>query len=162
MRLKIIGSLILVALVIGATSLFAARAHRPVSTHTPDAISGEWEVSFFVNGTTTPATFKFKLEGDKVTGTAESAHTGLGTIRDGSWKDNKLSFALDFKSHESIAVTGALKDGKLSGAFTTEGFTSTWEAKRKATTTAKNAHAEGQTAGVFQRLHRRLYSFLHH
>jgi len=96
-----------------------------------DPISGAWDASFFVQGHTSPATFDFKLEGTKVTGTANSDHTGPGTIRDGSWADGKLSFTLDFKKHESIAVKGTLKDGKLVGEFTTEGFTSNWEAVKK-------------------------------
>jgi len=36
-------------------------------------------------------------------------------------KDSKLNFTLDFKSHESIAVSGTLKDGKLSGEFRLKG-----------------------------------------
>ena len=80
---------------------------------------------------TSPAPFKLKLDGDKVTGTAESAHTGPGTIRDGSGIDGKLSFTLDFKTHESIAITGKARDNKLVGEFTTQGFTSSWEATRK-------------------------------
>jgi len=96
-----------------------------------DPISGEWNVSFFVHEQKTPATFTLKLEGSKVSGTAYSDHTGAGTVRDGKWEDGKLSFTLDFKKHESIAITGALKDGKLAGQFTTEGFTEKWEATRK-------------------------------
>jgi hypothetical protein len=96
-----------------------------------DPISGEWNVTFFVRESKTPATFKLKLDGQKVAGTAYSDHTGAGTLRDGSWRDNKLSFTLDFARHESIAVTGALKDGMLSGEFRTEGFVEKWEAKRK-------------------------------
>jgi hypothetical protein len=96
-----------------------------------DPISGAWDASFFVRGNPSPATFDFKLEGTKVTGTANSDHTGPGTIRDGSWTDGKLSFTLDFKKHESITVKGTLKDGKLVGEFTTEGFTSNWEAVKK-------------------------------
>lgn len=96
-----------------------------------DPISGAWDASFFVQGTTAPATFDFKLDGTKVTGTANSDHTGPGTIRDGSWADGKLSFTLDFKKHESIAVKGTLKDGKLVGEFNTEGFTSNWEAVKR-------------------------------
>ena len=96
-----------------------------------DPISGEWNVSFFVHDSPTPATFTFKLEGTKVTGTAYSEHTGAGTIRDGKWVDGKLSFTLDFEKHESIDVTGSLKDGKLSGEFHTEGFTDKWEATKR-------------------------------
>ena len=82
--------------------------------------------------TTTPAAFKFKLEGTKVTGTAYSDHTGEGTIRDGKWLDGKLSFAADFTNHQSIAVQGILKDGKLAGeVHHPEGPTYKWEASRK-------------------------------
>jgi len=85
MRFKIVVSLILLALVVGAASQFAATAHHPVLNERRGSNFRRWEVSFFVQGMApTPATFTFKLEGDKVTGTAESAHTGPGTIRDGS------------------------------------------------------------------------------
>jgi len=97
-----------------------------------DPISGEWNVSFFVPGhETTPASFIFKLDGEKVTGAAYSDHTGAGTIRDGKWADGKLSFVLDFKKHQSIAIKGGLQNGKLAGEFTTEGFTAKWEAVKK-------------------------------
>src|SRR5207302_3561336 len=95
-------------------ALIGEKHSQPTSVTRSDAdqISGEWNVTFYVHDTKTPATFTFKLEGTKVTGTAYSDHTGLGTIRDGKWMDGKLSFTLDFKKHESIAVTGTLKDGK--------------------------------------------------
>jgi hypothetical protein len=96
-----------------------------------DPISGEWNVTFYVHEDKTPATFTFKLDGATLTGSAYSEHTGPGTIRDGKWADGKLSFALDFKKHQSINVTGELKDGKLAGQFTTEGFTDKWEAVKK-------------------------------
>ncbi|HSS19776.1 MAG TPA: hypothetical protein VLL54_06855 [Pyrinomonadaceae bacterium] len=133
--IRILSGLVLLTFVGSACSAIA-RHHGRVSqqqtsqTET-DPISGEWDVSFFVNGSTTPAKFTLKVEGNKVTGTAYSDHTGEGTVRDGSWKDGKLNFTLDFKKHESIAVDGGLKDGKLAGEFHTEGFTSKWEATRK-------------------------------
>lgn len=104
---------------------------QPITNDRSDPISGEWDVSFFVHEKKTPATFKLKLEGTTITGTAHSDHTGEGTVRDGKWVDGKLSFTLDFKKHESIAITGAVKEGKLVGQFTTEGFTEKWEAVRK-------------------------------
>ena len=103
---------------------------RPANDQS-DPISGEWDVSFFVHEKKTPATFTLKLEGTKITGTAFSDHTGAGTVREGKWVDGKLSFTLDFKKHESIAIAGLVKDGKLVGQFTTEGFTEKWEAVRK-------------------------------
>jgi hypothetical protein len=96
-----------------------------------DPISGEWNVTFFVQGHNTPATFNLKLDGNEVTGTANSEHTGPGTVRDGKWEKNKLSFTLDFEKHESISITGTLQDAKLVGEFRTEGFVAKWEATRK-------------------------------
>ena len=105
----------------------------PVSASQPadEQIAGEWNVTFHVHEMKTLATFTFALDGTKLTGTANSDHTGPGTIRDGKYANGKLSFTLDFKKHESIAVTGTLQDGKLTGEFTTEGFTDKWEAVRK-------------------------------
>lgn len=138
MRLKTSLILILLTLTTGVPSgcSAAANLHHEIWRHEvvsqdSDPISGEWDVSFYVHDTTTPATFKLKLDGDKVTGTAESAHTGPGTVSKGSWADNKLSFTLDFKNHESIAITGGLKDGRLTGEFRTEGFVAKWDAKKK-------------------------------
>lgn len=108
-----------------------AKEPAPSTTTESDPISGEWDVSFFVHEKKTPATFTLKLGGTTITGTAYSEHTGAGTVRDGKWADGTLSFTLDFKKHESIAITGALKEGKLVGQFTTEGFTEKWEAVRK-------------------------------
>jgi hypothetical protein len=131
-------SLVLLVIVVGAALSCSAIArhhgdfrHESVSRSAADPITGEWNVSFHVHNTTTPGTFNLKLDGQKVSGTAFSEHTGPGTVRDGSWTNNKLSFTLDFAKHESIAITGGLQDGNLAGEFTTEGFTSTWEAKRK-------------------------------
>jgi hypothetical protein len=137
MRLKMMMSLVLAALLAGvALPCSAAAFHHEVfavesSRQDADPITGEWDVTFRVQDTKTPATFKLKLDGDKVTGTVYSEHTGAGTLRDGSWKDHKLSFTIDFAKHESIAITGTLKDGMLVGEFRTEGFSEKWEAKRK-------------------------------
>ena len=129
MRRRMFFSSILIILAMVGSYGFANTRHRV--TRTPDPISGDWDVTFKVGERTSPATFNLKLDGNKVTGTAESAHTGPGTIREGSWVDGKLSFTLDFKTHESIAITGKAQDGKLLGEFSTEGFTSSWEATRK-------------------------------
>jgi len=106
-------------------------SHFTHADSTNDPISGEWNVSFFVNGHSTPATFVLKLDGDKVSGTANSDHTGQGTVRDGKFEKGKLSFTLDFQKHESIAINGELKGEKLMGEFRTEGFVANWEAIKK-------------------------------
>jgi hypothetical protein len=139
--ISILAVLTLATIFLSACSAIA-RHHNALIGHDPasrstavgdnkDPISGEWNVTFFVHDSKTPATFTLKQEGTAITGTAYSDHTGAGTIRDGKWTDGKLSFTLDFKKHESIAITGTLKEGKLVGQFTTEGFTEKWEAVRK-------------------------------
>ena len=129
MRLKVAMSLVVGMLVVGVFFLTPAMPLR--ETTDADPVSGEWDVSFYVQGSTYPATFKLKLDGNKVSGTAYSDHTGPGTLRDGSWADNKLSFTIDFAKHESIAISGHLEGDKLAGEFTTEGFTAKWDAKKK-------------------------------
>ena len=132
---------VLTATLLSGCSAIAAH-HRELFSNQPtrqtsaaqvaDPITGEWNVTFYVNDSTMPATFKFTLEGTKVTGTAYSDHTGEGTIRDGKWSDGKLSFALDFKKHESLVVQGILKDGRLAGeSHHPGGPTYKWEASRK-------------------------------
>jgi hypothetical protein len=138
MRLQTVLSLVGIALIAGVISLPAAAQNEKMDS---DPISGEWIVSFYVKATTTPAKFTLQLDGAKVTGTAESAHTGPGTVREGSWKENKLSFTLDFAKHESIAINGHLEGDKLVGEFTTEGFTAKWDAKKKSDTKPSAAAA---------------------
>ena len=130
-------SLILSIFLLSACSAIARHHDRLMTNHlsheevADDPISGEWNVSFFVNGHSTPASFVLKLDGDKITGTANSDHTGLGTIRDGKFEKGKLSFTLDFQKHESIAINGEVKGDKLVGEFRTEGFVANWEATKK-------------------------------
>lgn len=125
-------------LVMSVSGCSAVRAHHQAlfghshhAARNQDSISGEWNVTFYVHENKTPASFTFKVDGTTVTGTAYSDHTGPGTIRDGKFADGKLNFTLDFKKHESIVVNGVFKDGKLSGEFSTEGFTDKWEATKK-------------------------------
>jgi hypothetical protein len=113
------------------SSVLATTARHKVVNDKADPISGEWDVMFELQGTRVPGKFKLKLDGNVVTGTAESEHTGPGTLSKGKWADNKLSFTLDFATHESIVVTGGVKDGKLIGEFRTEGMQGTWEAKKR-------------------------------
>ena len=144
MKLKILSAAAgsaLIAILLFACSVIAENRRAAVddqTTHTAsvvadneDPISGEWNVTFFVHKSTTPGTFILKLDGSKVTGTVYSNHTGPGVVRDGKWADGKLSFTLDFKNHESIALTGTLRVDKLVGEFQTEGFTDKWEATKK-------------------------------
>jgi hypothetical protein len=89
-------------------------------------VTGEWSGNFKVMTFTVPVTLNLILEGS-----INSDHTGAGTVSKGSFADNKISFTADFTKHESIALTGTLADGKITGEFTTEGHTGTWEVTRK-------------------------------
>lgn len=138
MRNLSVAVIALLVVSLSACAQIAAQERALVNQHghpeieqNADPITGEWNVTFYVHEMKTPATFTFKLDGAKLTGTAYSEHTGPGTIRDGKWVGGKVSFTLDFAKHESITVTGELKDGGLAGQFTTEGFTDKWEAIRK-------------------------------
>lgn len=114
----------LVAVLIGLPGL-AAQGSK---AHAPDPLPGTWNVTFMVPGyPPTPATFEFKVDGEKVTGTIQSEHTGAGKVTEGLWKDGKLSFTAVFEKHESIALTGSIESGKLGGEFRTEGFVAKWE-----------------------------------
>jgi hypothetical protein len=48
-----------------------------------DPISGKCEVVFELRGTRVPGKFKVKLDGNKITGTAESEHSGGATLSKG-------------------------------------------------------------------------------
>jgi hypothetical protein len=96
----------------------------------PNAIDGRWSVSFTIQGQTVNGDLTFQAEGEKLTGTVDSQHTGHGTLKDGKWANNKLSATCSFEKHESITLAGELKDGKLSGTFHTEGMDGAWEAVR--------------------------------
>lgn len=109
---------------VGATNSPAAQAKE-------DAISGDWNISFQVQGMEVGGTMTLKLEGAAVTGKVETEHTGPGTLRNGSFSDNKLSMRMEFASHEPIEATAVYKDGKLTGEFKTEGNTGTWIGTRK-------------------------------
>ena len=95
-----------------------------------DPLTGEWDAAADAQGTSIPFTLKLKLDGDKVTGTSDSAQ-GSAALTKGVWSGNKLSFSLD-TPNGAIAFTGMMKDGKLAGEFDFAGqMTGKWEAKKK-------------------------------
>ena len=132
MRLRTLISLVAaIVMAVTASSVAAATPLPKAVDDKADPISGEWTVLFEVQGMQVTGKFNLKLDGDKVTGTAETKHTGPGTLSKGTWANPQVNFTLNFAEHESIVVTGKLKDGKLVGEFTTEGMQGTWEATKK-------------------------------
>jgi len=95
-----------------------------------DPISGDWEASADAQGTAIPFTLKLKLEGDKVTGTSDSAQ-GAAPLSKGTYVAGKISFSLE-TPNGAIGMTGTVKDGKIVGDFDFAGqMTGKWEAKKK-------------------------------
>jgi hypothetical protein len=95
-----------------------------------DVVSGDWDASADAQGTAIPFTLKLKLEGDKVTGSSESAQ-GAVPLSKGTYSAGKLSFSLD-TPNGAIGLTGMIKDGKIVGEFDFAGqMTGKWEATKK-------------------------------
>ena len=105
----------------------AAGASSPAAG---DPISGEWDAVADAAGTSFPFTLKLKLDGDKVTGSSDSAQ-GTAPLSKGTFSANKLTFSLD-TPNGAIVMTAMVKDGKLNGDFDFAGqMTGKWEAKKK-------------------------------
>jgi len=95
-----------------------------------DPVSGDWDATADASGTSIPFTLKLKLEGDKVTGTSDSAQ-GSAPLSKGTFSAGKLSFSLE-TPNGAIGMTGTVKDGKIVGDFDFAGqMTGKWEAKKK-------------------------------
>src|SRR5262249_35057481 len=95
-----------------------------------DPISGDWDAVADAAGTQFPFTLKLKLEGDKVTGSSDSAQ-GSAPLSKSTLAANKLSFTL-YTPNGAIAMTAVMKDGKLNGEFDFAGkMTGKWEEKKK-------------------------------
>ncbi|HMG34127.1 MAG TPA: hypothetical protein VKM94_09340 [Blastocatellia bacterium] len=102
----------------------------PAASAAGDPVSGEWDCSADAQGTAIPFTLKLKLEGDKVSGSSESAQGSL-PISKGSYAGGKLSFALE-TPQGAITLTGLIKEGKIAGDFDFAGqMTGKWEGKKK-------------------------------
>ena len=120
-----------VVLALGLT-LAGSVASAQHGTRPSGSIAGEWNITFAVQGQTASGTLNLSVEGDALTGTVETAHTGPGKLRDGRFANKKLSATCVFEHHDSIALTGELQGEKLAGTFHTEGMEGTWEATRTA------------------------------
>lgn len=105
----------------------------PAVPATPDAKfvpNGQWEAVADANGQPFPFMLTLKVEGETVTGNSTS-QLGDAPVKDGSWKDGKLSFVLE-GSNGNISMVATVVDGKLSGEFDYAGqLQGKWVAVRK-------------------------------
>ena len=105
----------------------------PAVPATPDAKfvpNGQWEAVADANGQPFPFLLVLKVEGETVTGNS-SSQLGDAPLKDGSWKDGKLSFVIE-GSNGNISMVATVVDGKLSGEFDYAGqLQGKWVAVRK-------------------------------
>jgi len=118
-------------LILATSMAVAQQGSRPSGS-----IAGEWNITFMVQGQTVPGTLVLAAEGETVTGTVETQHTGPGKLQDGKFAGSKLSATCVFDRHESIELMGELQGEKLVGTFLTEGREGKWEATRAAKASA--------------------------
>ncbi len=118
-------------LILATSMAVAQQGSRPSGS-----IAGEWNITFMVQGQTVPGTLVLSAEGEKLTGTVETQHTGPGKLTDGKFAASKLSATCVFDRHESIELMGELQGEKLVGTFRTEGKDGKWEATRAAKASA--------------------------
>ena len=115
-----------------AAAAIAATATTPATpaAAAPVNLNGDWEAVADANGQPFPFLLTLKIEGEKVTG-GSSSQLGEATIKDGVWKDGKLSFQLE-GTNGIIAMNATVVEGKLSGEFDYLGqLQGRWVAVRK-------------------------------
>jgi len=124
----------LVAIVVALCFSTAARADDKT-------VDGTWKSTFKAqDGTERTTTFKFKTEGDKITGTASGRNNTDTAIEDGKFKDGTLSFTVtrEFNGNKfTIKYSGKLDGDTIKGTSERPGqdggdpVKRDWEAKRE-------------------------------
>jgi hypothetical protein len=93
-------------------------------------LNGDWEAVADANGQPFPFLLTLKIEGERVTG-GSSSQLGEASIKEGVWKDGKLSFQLE-GTNGTITMSATVVEGKLSGEFDYAGqLSGKWVAVRK-------------------------------
>jgi hypothetical protein len=105
---------------------------QPSTTAVNQSVTGDWVIHFQAGKQNVSGSLHLEADGEKLTGTIETAHTGPGTIQEGKWSSQKLNATCVFAKHENVVLEGGLKsDGTLAGKYSTEGRTEPWRAERK-------------------------------
>ena len=108
----------------------AAAPTAPATSAAPVNLSGDWDAVADANGQPFPFALTLKVDGEKVTG-GSSSQLGDSTLKDGVWKEGRLSFVLEGQNG-TISMTATVIDGKLSGEFDYAGqLQGKWIAVRK-------------------------------
>src|ERR1035441_3008117 len=86
-----IWTVLVLELILASSAAVAQNGTRPSGS-----IAGEWTISFMVQGQTVPGTLVLAVEGETLTGTVETQHTGPGRLQDGKFAASKLSVTCGF------------------------------------------------------------------
>lgn len=78
-------------------------------------LNGNWDAVADAQGQPFPFLLVLKIDGETVTGSS-SSQLGESTIKNGSWKDGKLSFDLEGQNG-TINMSATVVEGKLTGQF---------------------------------------------
>ncbi|HEX6043216.1 MAG TPA: hypothetical protein VFZ22_01905 [Pyrinomonadaceae bacterium] len=78
-------------------------------------LNGNWDAVADAQGQAFPFLLVLKIEGETVTGSS-SSQLGESTIKNGSWKDGKLTFDLEGQNG-TISMSATVVEGKLTGEF---------------------------------------------
>ena len=126
--------------------IFGQHQAPPTTPDAKQSITGDWVIHFQAGHESVAGSLQLQADGERLTGTIETAHTGPGRVESGKWNNQKLEATLVFKKHEPVALEGELKSNEtLAGNYTTEGRTDTWQAERK------SAAASISTGGVYSK-----------
>lgn len=107
----------------------AAPSAVPAASGTVN-LNGDWEAVADANGQPFPFLLTLKIEGERVTG-GSSSQLGEASIKEGVWKDGKLSFQLE-GTNGTITMSATVVEGKLAGEFDYAGqLSGKWVAVRK-------------------------------
>lgn len=110
-----------------------AAAAAPATPAAPAAafnLNGQWDAVADANGQPFPFLLTLKVDGEAVSG-GSSSQLGEATLKNGTWKDGKLSFELE-GSNGTILMSATVIDGKLSGEFDYSGqLQGKWVAVKK-------------------------------
>lgn len=98
-------------------------------------VTGTWKSSFTRNdGQTIETIYKFKQEGEKLTGTAKRGETEARKLEEGKVKDGKVSFQYTVErdgNKITVKYSGELKGDTIKGKVEVNDRSFDWEAKRQ-------------------------------
>ena len=98
-----------------AATAAPATPAAPAAAPAAFTLNGQWDGSADAQGQPFPFLLTLKVEGETVTGSS-SSQLGESVVKDGSWKDGKLTFQLEGQNGV-ISMSAVVIEGKLAGEF---------------------------------------------